>query len=53
MIRRAAKYKTTIENAGGKLVGEYYTFGKYDIVTIVDAPGDVRAHRDTQSISNI
>jgi uncharacterized protein with GYD domain len=39
-INRAANYKAAIENAGGRLINEYYTIGKHDIVTIVEAPSD-------------
>jgi len=38
--QRIDAYKKTIEAAGGKLIGFYLTMGKYDIVTIVDAPSD-------------
>ena len=30
----------TIEEAGGKLVGVYVTFGRYDVVEIFEAPDD-------------
>lgn len=39
-IKRAEAFKSAVEKAGGKFVSEYYTFGKYDIVTIVEAPND-------------
>jgi uncharacterized protein with GYD domain len=39
-INRAEAFKSAIEKAGGKFISEYYTFGKYDIVTIVEAPND-------------
>jgi uncharacterized protein with GYD domain len=39
-IKRAGDFKNAVENAGGKLISEYYTFGKHDIITIVDAPND-------------
>ena len=39
-INRAEAFKSTIEKAGGKFISEYYTLGKYDIVTIVEAPND-------------
>jgi uncharacterized protein with GYD domain len=38
--KRAEAFKSTIEKAGGRFVSEYYTFGRYDIVTIVEAPND-------------
>jgi|ERR687895_522548 uncharacterized protein with GYD domain len=39
-IKRAEAFKNSVEKAGGKFVSEYYTFGKYDIVTTVEAPDD-------------
>jgi len=39
-IKRAQKFKGAVEAAGGKLISEYYTLGKHDIVTIVEAPND-------------
>lgn len=39
-VKRAEAFKTAVENSGGKFIGEYYTFGRYDIVTIVEAPND-------------
>src|SRR5919109_2632482 len=39
-IKRAEAFKSAIEKAGGKFVSEYYTLGKYDIVTTVEAPND-------------
>jgi uncharacterized protein with GYD domain len=39
-INRAEAFKSAIEKAGGKFISEYYTLGKYDIVTIVEAPND-------------
>jgi uncharacterized protein with GYD domain len=39
-INRAKAFKSAIEKAGGKFISEYYTLGKYDIVTIVEAPND-------------
>ena len=39
-INRAEAFKSAIEKAGGKFIGEYYTLGKYDIVTIIEAPND-------------
>ena len=38
--KRAVDFKTKLENAGGKLIATYYTFGKYDGVSIVEAPTD-------------
>jgi uncharacterized protein with GYD domain len=39
-ISRAANYKAAVENAGGRLISEYYTLGKCDIVTIIEVPSD-------------
>jgi uncharacterized protein with GYD domain len=38
--QRMDAFKKTIEAAGGKLIGFYFTMGKYDIVTVIDAPSD-------------
>jgi uncharacterized protein with GYD domain len=37
---RLTSFGAQLEKLGGKLVGEYYTMGKYDGVVIVDAPSD-------------
>jgi uncharacterized protein with GYD domain len=37
---RLASFGEQLEKVGGKLVGEYYTMGKYDGVVIVEAPSD-------------
>lgn len=39
-IKRAEALKSAVEKAGGKFIAEYYTFGRYDIVTIVEVPSD-------------
>jgi len=38
--QRIDAFRKTVEAAGGKLTGFYVTIGKYDIVTIIDAPSD-------------
>ena len=38
--QRIDAFRKTVEAAGGKLTGFYVTIGKYDIVTIVEAPSD-------------
>ncbi len=38
--QRIDAFRKTVEAAGGKLTGFYVTMGKYDIVTIVEAPND-------------
>ncbi len=37
---RYSSFKASVENAGGKLIGGYYTFGEYDVVLIIEAPND-------------
>ena len=37
---RYSSFRKSLENAGGKLVGGYYTFGEYDLVLIIEAPND-------------
>ena len=38
--QRMDAFKKLVEAEGGKLKGFYFTMGKYDIVTIIDAPND-------------
>jgi uncharacterized protein with GYD domain len=45
-----------LEKAGGKLVGGYYTLGKYDGVVILEAPNDevvMKIMLSTASLGNI
>jgi uncharacterized protein with GYD domain len=37
---RYNSFKASVEKAGGKLIGGYYTFGEYDVVIIIEAPND-------------
>jgi uncharacterized protein with GYD domain len=37
---RYSSFKTSVEKAGGKLIGGYYTFGEYDVIIIIEAPND-------------
>lgn len=37
---RYSSFKASVEKAGGKLIGGYYTFGEYDVVIIIEAPND-------------
>jgi uncharacterized protein with GYD domain len=37
---RYNSFKTSLEKAGGKMVGGYYTFGEYDVVIVIEAPSD-------------
>ena len=41
---RFNSFKTSVEEAGGKLIGGYYTFGEYDVVVVIEAKsaGNVR-----------
>jgi len=38
--KRVNIFKSKLENAGGRLIDTYYTFGKYDGVSIVESPTD-------------
>ena len=38
--KRGDAFKSKLENAGGRLVDTYYTFGKYDGVSVVEVPND-------------
>ena len=37
---RYSSFKASVEKAGGKFIGGYYTFGEYDVVIIIEAPND-------------
>jgi len=37
---RYTAFKRSVEKAGGKIVGAYYTFGEYDVVLIIEAASD-------------
>ena len=37
-VKRAKSFEATMEKAGGKSLGIYYTFGKHDMVAIVESP---------------
>jgi uncharacterized protein with GYD domain len=37
---RYSSFKASVEKAGGKMVGGYYTFGEYDVVIVIEAPND-------------
>jgi uncharacterized protein with GYD domain len=37
---RYNSFKTSVEKAGGKLIGGYYTLGEYDVIIIIEAPND-------------
>jgi uncharacterized protein with GYD domain len=37
---RYLSFKVSVEKAGGKLIGAYYTLGEYDVVLIIEAPND-------------
>jgi uncharacterized protein with GYD domain len=38
--QRIDAFKKTVQAAGGKLTDFYLTMGKYDLVTIINAPND-------------
>ena len=54
--QRVESFKKRVQAAGGKLTGFYLTMGRYDIVTIVDAPSDeamVNIVLSTESKGNV
>lgn len=54
--QRYDTFKKDLEKAGGKLVGGYYTLGKYDDVVILEAPNDevvMKIMLSTASLGNI
>ncbi|HET7283187.1 MAG TPA: GYD domain-containing protein [Nitrososphaeraceae archaeon] len=57
--KRAQAFKSTVEKAGGKFVSDsflYLTLGKYDTVSIIEAPNDetiIPAIVATASLGNV
>ena len=54
--QRSETFKRDLEKAGGKLVGGYYTMGKYDGVVILEAPNDeviMKIMLATASLGNV
>ena len=39
-VKRAKSFEAAMEKEGGKSLGIYYTFGKHDVVAVVEAPTD-------------
>ncbi len=39
-VRRAAEVRKRNEERGFKVLGHYWTTGRYDLVTVVDAPSE-------------
>jgi uncharacterized protein with GYD domain len=37
---RYSSFKASLEKAGGKLTGAYFTMGEYDMVVVIEAPND-------------
>lgn len=37
---RFSSFKASVEKAGGKLTGVYFTMGEYDMVVVIEAPND-------------
>jgi uncharacterized protein with GYD domain len=55
-INRAEAFKNAVEKTGGKFINEYYTLGRYDIITIVESPNDetiMSIVLNTQSLGNV
>ena len=52
-IKRSKAFKGTLEQAGTKDVGLYYTLGKYDVVRIVEAPNDEAVASLTLSLASL
>jgi uncharacterized protein with GYD domain len=54
--QRIEAFKKDLEKAGGKLLGAYYTMGKYDGIVILEAPNDeivMKLMLATASLGNI
>jgi len=39
-VKRAAEVRKRNEERGFKILGQYWTMGRYDLVAVVDAPSD-------------
>jgi uncharacterized protein with GYD domain len=37
---RYNSFRASVEKAGGKFIGGYYTFGEYDVIIIIEAQND-------------
>jgi uncharacterized protein with GYD domain len=37
---RFSAFKASVQKAGGKMIGGYYTMGEYDVVIVIEAPND-------------
>jgi uncharacterized protein with GYD domain len=50
--KRFAVAKQTIEKAGVKFHGVYYTLGRYDMIGVIEAPNDEIMARVTLSLAS-
>ena len=39
-VKRAKSFGSALEKAGCKSLGFYYTIGRYDMVSVIEAPND-------------
>ncbi|HEY8325206.1 MAG: GYD domain-containing protein [Ktedonobacterales bacterium] len=51
--RRAREFSSDVERRGGKVLGLYWTQGRYDIVTIVDFPDEQTAMAELLALGRI
>ena len=54
--KRIENFKSELEKVGAKLINEYFTFGEYDGVIIVEAPHDKAIMKEmlsTGSLGNV
>ena len=54
--KRIENFKSELEKVGAKLINEYFTFGEYDGIIIVEAPDDkaiMKVMLSTGSLGNV
>lgn len=51
--RRAREFRSDVERRGGKVLGLYWTQGRYDIVAIVDFPDEQTAMAELLALGRI
>ena len=54
--KRIESFKSELEKVGGKFINEYFTFGEYDGIIIVEAPDDkaiMKVMISTGSLGNV
>ena len=52
-VRRAAEVRKRNEERGFKVLGHYWTTGRYDLVTVVDAPSEAAMAAGLMGIAEV